>query len=69
MGVRTPAKFILKFTHGRAIAFDSVRKNYLKDRHSIQFFTSIFKEKLDEKTKSKLFEEFKFDQSKHESAV
>ncbi len=43
LGVRTPAKFILKFTQGRAIAFDSVRKNYLKDRHSLQFFASILK--------------------------
>ena len=47
LGVRTPAKFILKFTQGRATAFDSVRKNYLKDRFSLQFFTSIVKNKQD----------------------
>jgi hypothetical protein len=53
LGVRTPAKFILKFTHGRAIAQDTVRKNYLKDRHALQLFTSILysKEGEDKRTK------------------
>ena len=45
VGVRTPAKFTMKFTHGRAIAHDTVRKNYLKDRSSLQIFTSILYKK------------------------
>ena len=40
LGVRTPAKFIMKFTHGRSNAHDSARKIYLRDRSSLQFFTS-----------------------------
>ena len=47
LGVRTPAKFIMKFTHGRAIAQDTVRRNYLKDRSSLQLFTSILYNKGD----------------------
>ena len=35
LGVRTPAKFILKFTHGRANAHDAVRRSYLADRYSL----------------------------------